>query len=194
QPIDEFGILGLVVRTQGTVQGALVAPIARWSPWMWRWGNQYYLQGLFLLALGLAAARLGLLFTANYMAAKATLEAVTRLRRAVYHHTHRLGNLAVRALGPSEAVSVSTRHLEAVHEGLYTWLTIWFREPVKFLLLLLFAMAVHFFLAVIFLLSAFLVWAIGGQIAAHYRAQGRRAEQRAADHMVLIQESLMMMR
>lgn len=194
EPLDDLGILGLLVRTQGTVQGWLAAPLARWNPWTWRWGNQHYLQGLFLVALCLAAARLGLLFIANYMAARATLEAVTRLRRAVYHHTHRLGHLAVRALGPSEAISVSTRHLEAVHEGLFTWLTVWFREPAKFLLLLVLAMMVHFFLALIFLLSAFLVWAIGGQIAAHYRQQGRRAEQRAADHMALIQESLMMMR
>ncbi len=56
-------------------------------------------------------------------------EAITRLRRSIYLHTNRLGTLAVRALGPSEAVSVSTRHLESVHDGLYQWLTIYFREP-----------------------------------------------------------------
>ena len=193
-PLADFGILGLVVRTQGTLQGGLAAPLARWNPWMWRYGNHHYLQGLCLLALVVAVARFALVFLANYMAAKATLEAVTRLRRAIYHHTHRLGALAVRALGPSEAVSISTRHLEVVHDGLFTWLTAYFREPAKFMLLLVFAMLIHFWLAVAFVLFAFLVWVIGGQIAAHVRRLGRSAEQRAADHMTLIQESLMLMR
>ncbi len=194
-PLRDFGILGLVVRTQGAgVLSPALAHLARWNSWMWRWGNHYYLQGLCLLALGLAVARLGLLFLANYMAARTTIEAVTRLRRAIYHHTHRLGALAVRALGPSEAVSVSTRHLEVVHDGMYAWLTTFFREPMKLVLLMMMAMLIHFWLALAFLLFAFLVWAIGGQIAAHVRRQGRSAEQHAANHMTLIQESLMLMR
>lgn len=193
-PLQNFGVLGLVVRTQGALQGSVVAQLAHWNSWMWRWGNHYYLQGLCLLALGVAVLRLGLMFLANYMAARTTLEAVTRLRRAIYHHTHRLGALAVRALGPSEAVSISTRHLEVVHDGMYAWLTHFFREPVKFVLLLLMAMLIQFWLALAFLLFAFLVWAIGGQIAAHVRRQGRSAEQHAANHMALIQESLMLMR
>src|SRR5712692_7652824 len=104
------------------------------------------------------------------MGARAAIEAATRLRRAIYHHTFRLGTLAFRALGPSEAVGVSTRHLEAVHDALYGWLTVVFREPVKFGLLLMFAMLVNpptsFWLALAFLLFALLVWLIGGQIAA----------------------------
>jgi ATP-binding cassette subfamily B protein len=193
-PLQDFGILGLVVRAQGTLHGPVVAQLAHWNSWTWRWGNHYYLQGLCILALGVAVVRLGLIFLTNYMAARATLEAVTRLRRAIYHHTHRLGSLAVRALGPSEAVSVSTRHLEVVHDGMYAWLTTFFREPIKFVLLLAMAMMIQFWLALAFLLFAFLVWTIGGQIAAHVRRQGRVAEQRAADHMALIQESLMLMR
>jgi ATP-binding cassette subfamily B protein len=193
-PLEDFGLLGSVLRTQGSVEAWLAAPLARWDPWTWRYGNHYYLQGLCLFAFGLALTRFGLSFASKYMAARATLEAVTRLRRAVYHHTHRLGSLAVRALGPSEAVSVSTRHLEAVHDGLFLWLAIHFREPAKFILLLAFAMLIHFWLALAFVLFAFLVWAIGGQVAAHVRREGRRDEQRAADYMTLIQESLMLMR
>jgi ATP-binding cassette, subfamily B, bacterial len=194
EPIPDYGILSLAIRTKASLQNWFIAPLARWNSWMWRWGNAYYLQGLFFLALILAAIRMALIFTANYAAARATLEAVTRLRRAVYHHTHRLGNLAVRALGPSEAVSVSTRHLEVVHDGLFAWLTVYFREPVKFGLLLLFAMAINFWLALTFLLFAILVWMIGGQIAAYFRRHGRIASHRAANQMALIQESLMMMR
>ncbi len=194
EPLGDFGILGLVLRSQNSVQGWLAAPLARWNAWMWQEGNQHYLQGLFLCALVLAIVRTGFIFLANYMAARATMEAITRLQRAVYHHTHRLGSLAIQALGPSEAISVFTRHVEGVHSGLYVWLTVVFREPAKFALLLAFAMLIHFWLALAFLLFAFLVWVLGGQMAAHFRRQGRVLERRAADYMALLQESLMMMR
>jgi len=192
--IEDYGILGLVVRTRGVFLGWLVAPVARWNSWTWANGNMAYLQGLFVLAVLLAFVRSGLMFVSNYMAALATLEAITRLRRGIYHHTYRLGTLAFRALGPGEAVSVSTRHLEAVHDGLYAWLTGVFREPVKFVLLLLFAMAVNFWLGLAFLLFAFLVWLVGGQIAAYVNRQSKEAEQHSAEQLALLQESLMLMR
>jgi ATP-binding cassette subfamily B protein len=91
-------------------------------------------------------------------------------------------------------VGVSTRHLEAVHDALYAWLTVVFREPVKFGLLLLFAMLVNFWLGLAFLLFALLVWLIGGQVAAYVRRLGRAAGHRAADQLALLQESLMLMR
>jgi ATP-binding cassette, subfamily B, bacterial len=160
------------------------------------WGEEFSfsLEELFLLALGIALARMVFLFLSNYLAARATIEAITRLRRAIYQQTYRLGTLAFRALGPTEAVSVSTRHLEAVHSGLYAWLTVVFREPVKFGLLLVFAVLVNFWLALAFLLFALLVWVVGGQIAAYFRRRGRAAENQAADQLALIQESLMLMR
>src|SRR5262249_51822402 len=148
---------------------------------MWEEGNENYLIGLLLLALVLVLLRALLMFVNGYMAARATIDAATRLRRAVYHHTYRLGTLAFRALGPSEAVGVFTRHLEAVHGALYPWLTVVFREPVKFGLVLLFALLVNFWLALAFLLAALLVWLVGGQAAAYFRRQGRIATHRAAD-------------
>jgi ABC-type multidrug transport system fused ATPase/permease subunit len=192
---EDFGALSLVVRTRNTtLQGSLVQSVVSWNPWMWAYGDGAYLRGLLLVGVGLAVLRAALMFTNNYMAARATIEATQRLRRAIYHHTYRLGTLAFRALGPSEAVSVSTRHLEAVHDGLYSWLTTVFREPVKFGLVLLFALLVNFWLALAFLMFALLVWLVGGQIAAYFRRQGRAANQRAADQLALIQESLMLMR
>ena len=68
---------------------------------MWTPGNFSYLFGLFLIALILAVVRMGLTILSRYLGAAAVLEAVTRLRRPVYHHTNRLGTLAFRALGPS---------------------------------------------------------------------------------------------
>lgn len=192
--LTDLGILSLVVRTRSSSQSWPAMILARWNDWMWEHGNSAYLQGLFLVALGLGLARFVLAFLASTMAARATLGAVTRLRKTIYQQTYRLGTLAFRALGPSEAVGVSTRHLESVHAGLYAWLTVYFREPVKFGLLLVFAMVVNFWLALAFLLFALLVWLVGGQIAAWFRHRGRTADMRAADQLALIQESLMMMR
>jgi len=192
--LADFAALGRVVRTRGTLSGNLLAALVSWNSWMWMYGNQTYLIGLFAVAVSLALLRSILMFFAGYMAARATTEAATRLRRAVYHHTYRRGTLAFRALGPSEAVGVSTRHLEAVHDGLYGWLTLFFREPIKLGLLLACAMVVHFWLALAFMLFALIVWLVGGQVAAYFRRQGRSAAHRAADQLALIQESIMLMR
>lgn len=192
--LPEAGILSLVVRQQASTQRWVVNPLARWNGWMWHSGNTAYLYGLFLLAFWLAVIRLAAMFLADYMAACAAIEAATRLRRAVYHHTFRLGTLAFRALGPTEAVGVSTRHVEAVHDGLLAWLTVNIREPVKFGLLLVFALVVNFWLGLAFLLFALLVWLVGGQSAAFFRAKGRQAMLVAGDQLALMQESLMLMR
>ena len=192
---ENYGALSLVVRTRHRwIQGPVIQTLAAWNPWMWAYGDSAYLRGLLIVAIVVAVLRAILMYVTNYAAARATIEATQRLRRAVYHHTSRLGTLAFRALGPSEAVSVLTRHLEAVHDGLYDWLTVVFREPIKFALVLLFAFVVNFWLAVAFLLFALLVWLIGGQIAAYFRRHGRSAGQRAANQLALIQESLMLMR
>src|SRR5262245_22195593 len=192
----DLGVLSLVVHSQNALNSSLVGWLASWNPWMWDpdEGATAYLTWLLVLALGLALLRGVLMFVLNYSAALATVEAATRLRRAIYHHTFRLGTLAFRALGPSEAVGVFTRHLEAVHDALYAWLTVVFREPVKFALLLAFALLINFWLALAFVGFAVLVWLVGGQIAAFFRRQGRIANQRAADQLTLIQESLMLMR
>ena len=195
------GILSLVVR--GQFQNRLSAPViswlASWNPWMWHSSSgsplfSPYLFGLFLLAVVLALARTGLTLLMHEMAARSAIEAATRLRRAVYHHTFRLGTLAFRALGPSEAVTVFTRHVEAVHDALYLRLTTQFRDPVLFALVLLFALVVNFGLALAFLLFALLVWVVGGQVVAYYRRRGRLATNEASERLTLIRESLMLMR
>jgi ATP-binding cassette subfamily B protein len=202
--LDDRGILSLIVRSQLAPVDRLSVPvlggIAGMWPWTWRTGDAthpnyyYFLLWLLIVGIVLALLRSLALFVMNYMAAAATIEASTRLRRAVYHHTYRLGTLAVRALGPSEAVGVFTRQLEAVHDGLFTRLTVVFREPVKFALLLAFALALNVWLALAFLLFALLVWLIGGQVAAYYRRQERAAARRTGEQLSLLQESLMLMR
>lgn len=194
------GILSLTVRSRNDwFFGPLLGAVARWNPWMWKYGqgtapNSYYLTGLLLLAIVLSLLEASALFVMHDGAARATSEASRRLRRAVYHHTYRLGTLAVKALGPAEATSIFTRHIEAVHDALYAWMTVRFREPVKFFLLLAFALVLNVWLALSFVTFALLIWLFGGQLAAYFRRQGRVAEQRAATHLALLQESLMLMR
>ena len=193
------GALGLIARSDlhGRFISSILGGFASWNPWMWQHGNRAfppYLVGLFLTAIALLVLRVFLTIIMHEASARTTIEAANRLRRAVYHHTFRLGTLAFRALGPSEAVTIFTRHVEAVHDALHTQLTVRLREPVKFVLLILLALFIHIWLALAIILFAFLVWMIGGQIAAHFRRQGRLANNEAGERLTLIRESLMMMR
>ena len=113
-------------------------------------GVSPYLTGLLLAGILLGVLGVVLMLLMREMAARATIEAATRLRRAVYHHTFRLGTLAFRALGPTEAVSIFARHIEAVHDAMFTRLTVYYRAPIKIALLIAFALSVQFWLALAF--------------------------------------------
>jgi ATP-binding cassette subfamily B protein len=196
------GLLSLVVRSYqgGKTLAPVVAVAAKWNPWTWnhvndgRPGFASFLLGLLLIALTLGLLGVGLTFLMRDMAARTTIEAATRLRRAVYYHTFRLGTLAFRTLGPTEAVTVFTRHIEAVHDALQAQLTSFYRDFIKFLLLLAFALVVQPYLAIAFMLFAVFIWLVGGQIVAHYRKQGRLALNQAGERLTIMRESLMMMR
>jgi ATP-binding cassette, subfamily B, bacterial len=194
RPIADLGLLSRVIRSRGTVAGWLAGQLAGWNDWTWTGGDATYLVGLFLLASGVAAVRFALLFAANYAAAVTCLEAVLRLRRAVYLHSHRLSALAFQPHGASDAVGVSNHDLELVHEALYRWLTVVFREPVKAVLLLVFALLISPWLAVAIFMFALLVWMVGGQIAMVLRREGRAAQHEAGKQVALIQESLTLTR
>jgi ATP-binding cassette, subfamily B, bacterial len=195
-----LGALSLVARTHGQRLGRIVAWLCRWNSWMWKPSNGSgninlaYLLGLFFIALLLLALRTGCRIVMNLAAARASIEAATRIRRAVYHHTFRLGTLAVRSQGTAEAIAIFTQQVEAIYLGLFTRLTVYFAQPLKFAFILLFALIVNFWLALTFLLFALLVWLIGGRIAASFKQKGRVATALAAEQLALIQESLMMMR
>jgi ATP-binding cassette subfamily B protein len=203
-PLADRGILSLIVRgalhLPDRYAGRIIGGAARVMPWTWSVGDPehpnygYFLRNLLILALALALIRALAMFVMGQSAARAAIEATNRLRRALYHHTYRLGTLAFRSLGPGEAVGIFTRQLEAVHDALYTWLTVIDREPVKFFLLLAFALALDIRLALAFLIFAILVWLIGGQLAAFYRQQQRAGLRRAAEQLAMLQESLMLMR
>ncbi len=193
------GVLSLIVRLRGTFGGRLLNGVASFNPWMWESGNGHspnrtMLTGLLLLAILGALLRTGCMILMNLQAAKATIEAVTRLRRAIYHHSSRLGDLALRANGTGEAHGLFTRHIEAVHEALYLWLTTAFRYPAQVILLSALALFVQPWLALAVVLFALLVWLMGGQIVAAFRRQGRASARKAASRLVLLLESLRLMR
>ncbi len=194
------GITSLLVRsqTEGRLMTPVVGRVATWMPWTRnpRGGGiiSPYLIGLLLTGIVLALLGAALMLLMREMAAQATIEAATRLRRAVYHHTFRLGTLAFRALGPTEAVSIFARHIEAVHDALFTYLTVSYRAPIKFFLLIAFALFVQFWLALASIMLAILVWLIGGQMAAYFRRRGRQATHLASEYLTIMRESLMLMR
>jgi ATP-binding cassette subfamily B protein len=208
--LTDHGALSLVVRSEirHNLLGPSASTLAQYNPyraaspflgWLarwntWSWTNLSDLIGLLVLAVVVGLLHGVLTFVMYDAAARASTEAAMRLRRAVYHHTFRLGTLAFRALGPGEAVSIFTRHVEAVHDALYAWMTVWSRQPVKFALLLAFCLLIHPLLTIAFLLGAVLVYLAGGRVAARVRRQGRAATTRAAEQLTLIRESLMLMR
>jgi ATP-binding cassette subfamily B protein len=197
--VPGMGLLSLMVRTNGLAVSRLVGWFARWNPWTWHTDdrhapNYWYLTGLLILTLALALARAALIHVMYVAAAAAALAVSTRLRRAIYHHTYRLGTLTLRATGPGEAVGLFTRNIEAVHDAVQARLTSQFFGPVEVVCILAFALAIHFWLAVAFLLAVVIVLLVGGQMAASSRRSARTAERRAVARMALLQESLRIMR
>src|SRR5262249_52067083 len=149
------GVLSLVVRRGGLVQ-RLLGWVASWNPWMWDSAIRPnsvppYLLGLLILGLTLAILRAVTSNIMNYAAASATLDAATRMRRAVYHHSTRLGTLALRPDGANEPVMIFTRHVENVHDALYARLTTYACEPLQLALLSVFALLIDPLLALSFL-------------------------------------------
>jgi ATP-binding cassette subfamily B protein len=194
-----LGVLSLVVRERKRWTGHLLGWLASWNGWMWRPGsedraNLSYLTGLFVFAFSLAAIRglLGNLLA--YLAAAITIGFMTRLRRAIYLHTYRLGSLAIRTAGPAEASQLFTRQVDEVGAAIHSSLTATFRYPIMVIGLLILILLVNFWLAASFLLLAILVWVIGGQITAHFRRDARLAARQADSSLALLVESLGLLR
>src|SRR5262249_2020719 len=123
-----LGVLSLVARERNRWSGHFVGWLASWNGWMWRPGadgsaNVSYLPGRFILAFRIAAIRGVLVNVLTYLAAATTLDIVTRLRRAIYLHTYRLGSLAVRTAGPAEPAQLFTKQTEAVGNAVHASLT-----------------------------------------------------------------------
>lgn len=195
----QVGLLSLVVRERNRWIGRVAGWVASWNGWTWRPGddgsaNNRYLTGLFIFAFGLALIRGVLLNAVAFAAALASLEAVTRLRRALYFHIFRLGSLAVRTAGPAEAANLVTGQVEAVREATEASFTAPYRQPLKFFMLVGLILAVNFWLAVSCVLFAMLAWIVGGQIAAYFRREARIGTRQAESALAQLRESMGLMR
>jgi ABC-type multidrug transport system fused ATPase/permease subunit len=195
----QMGFLSLGFRNRHHFASGTLVWLARHNSWTWQptatgRANIPYLAGLFALTAVLALWQLALIIAANRAATVACLEAVTRLRRLLYHHSYRLGSLVFKSTGTNEAISMFTRHVEAVHDGFVARLTSMVREPVKFVLLVALALAIHVWLGLAFLFAALLVWLLALQLARPIYRRGKLGARRAANQLVLLQESIRMMR
>ena len=195
----QYGLLSLVVRERNRWTGPILGKIAAVNNWTWvpgpdRSANVTYLAGLFILAFGLAAIRGVLVNALAYLSAAVTLDTVTRLRRAVYFHTYRLGSLTMQAVGTAEAADLLTRRVDDVGDAIRARLTCAYRSPLSVALLLTLILLVNFWLAVSFLALAGVVWLIGGQVAAHFRREARIGERQAAGALALLKESMALFR
>jgi len=193
------GVLALVVRLRSTFGGRLVNEMATLNPWMWhgtggRDPNRQYLLGLLLLAVVAVFIAIGCTILMNWKAGRATLEAILRLRRALYQHSSRQSDLAVRSNGTPEAAGLFTKQVEVVHDSLYSWLTSISRYPAQIVLLLGLAMVVQPLLTLAVVLCAVLIWLVGEQLAIALRAPGRQSLRFAASRLALMVESIKQMR
>ncbi|MGL4549838.1 MAG: ABC transporter ATP-binding protein [Gemmataceae bacterium] len=197
---DDHGMISLVVRSEMRRLPTAVPWLASWNRWTWNLGRSEvslfppYLAGLALATVILGLAGVMLVIVNREAAARAATEASSRLRRAVYHQTFRLGTLAVRALGPTEAVTLLTRHCESLHDALYATLSSLAREPVLIGLLVALAFWIDPLLSLAFVLVVVIVYAVGVQLLARFRRQSKAATNIAAERLTIIRESLMLMR
>jgi ATP-binding cassette subfamily B protein len=194
-PNPQLGVLGTVVRERNHWTGSLLGWAASWNPWAWRPGASGsaaapYLTGLFLIAFALLLVRGVLMSAAAHLAAVATLEAGTRLRRALYTHAYRLTAVAVRPDAREEAGDLVTRRVEQIQDGLAAWLTGSVRGQVATVLLLIVLLVVHFWLTLSLLLLAGVVWLVAGQAAAWFRRDARVAARRAEARLGMMRESM----
>ncbi len=126
----------------------------------------------------------------NDSAGRAALEVVTRLRRAIYHHTARHGAMTIKSEAVDEASVLFTRRVEEVHEALLYSLSYSYRYAIFFPLMLLIALVTHFWLTLAFILFATIVWSLTGQMSLSLRRQSRIASRVAANRLELLIESL----
>ena len=191
---QRLGILSLMTREHSRPLSRAIGAFARLGDWTWKpdsdGSNVPYLTGLFLLLFFAVAAQLALLFTAAHWAATAALAAAVRLRRSVYTHAIRLNQVVVRRQSTDEVADLFTAKLETVADGLRTRLLQGWRLPVLIGSVLVVLVSVNVGLALCFLFVAALVWFAVGQVAAHFRHDGRLAGRRAEARLSQMRESV----
>lgn len=193
------GLAAFVLRQRKSWLGKGAALIGKRAPWLTSPPAGVDLNGrllgtLTLLAVVLLAIRTLARLVVNRSATRITLEGVTRLRRALYHHATRLGSLTLRPDGVNEALGIFTSQVESIHDAAYLRLNNYRRQRWVIFGTVLLALAIEPMLAICGLILVTVVWVVGGQISIFYRDSGRLAAQRATRQLSLLEESMRMMR
>ena len=189
----EVGPLSLVAREHGRWTAPVVAAFARAAPWTTGTAgpaNAWYLATLFGLAAGLTLGRGLLVNAAAYGSAVATIDAGTRLRRALYTHGQRLSAVAVRPDAQAEAGELVSRRVDDILDGLSAALAGAVRTPIVVVLVVALLLASHVWLTVVLLAATGLVWLVAGTAAAWFRRDARVAGRRADARLGMIRESI----
>ena len=191
-----YGILGLVVHQRNTPLGRATATFATVAPWAWNREdpNGAYLTGLLIIALGLIVVRGMATIVMKDAAERTALEAVTRLRRSIYHHAARQGAMTISTGAVEEAGGLFTRQVQEVHDALVQRLTNGYRYPVKFGLMLGIALITHVWLTLAFVVFSLIVWSLAGQMSGSFRRQSKAASRVAGNRLELLLESLRLIR
>lgn len=197
-PSGALGVLPLVVQQRDRWTGRLLGSLASWNRWMWSPANadgtQRYLTGLFVGAFVLVLLRSMTGLAVSYLSCAVMLDALTRLRRAIYLHTYRLGSLALRIAGTEEPEQLFLRQAEVAAQGIASGATLPWRALPQMIGLLLLIVLVHWWLGISFIVLAGLVWLVGGQLAAYYRREARQGYRQLQPILALLLESLRIVR
>jgi ABC-type multidrug transport system fused ATPase/permease subunit len=185
-------MLATVARHHGRSTAPLLGWFASWNPWTWT--NESFLVGLFLIAGLLVLARGILLNVGTMLASSAALTATTRVRRAVYAHSLRLGALATQPEAQLEAGDALTRRAEQLLDGCVVRLTAALQAPVLAVSCTLVLFAVKFWLGLAMVLLVGAVWLLAGQSAAWFRRDARLALRRTEARLGVLRENMTMMR
>ncbi len=189
---QRYGLLSLAVRERNTWLSRPVGIITAISPWGWNRDdpNRSLLMGLFILGT------IGILFRGFFvilqreMAARAALEAVTRLRRNLYHLNLRVSTFALTPEKLEEPTQLFTKHVDHLHEDLYFGLAARNRVFLQMVLLTALVLVAHPFLGVAALILGGIVWSLAGQLTANLRQGGRSMGRVAQKRLNFLLESL----
>jgi len=194
----DFGILSTLVRQHDNLLRHPLGWLGRTAPWLWDTGGTFpatlrTLTVLFFMGIVFSILRTWCLIRMRNAEAASSLEAVTRMRRALYTHSSRIGSLSLRSSGVHDIAEIFTLHIDTIRQSLMVHLTT-FRHLVQFGLLLVIAIALNPLLGLCALLFAALIWFLGGQITASFRQNSRVAARHLRSRLMLLSESLRIMR
>ncbi|QVL34396.1 ABC transporter ATP-binding protein [Telmatocola sphagniphila] len=197
-PLPSAGVISLLARNTQHWSFPLLALKTRFSPWLTSGSelslNTRYLLTLFACGLLLTALRFGVSILINRHAARLTLHAVTNLRRGIYHHCHRLGNLSLVGDGTSGASTLFIREVEAVQDEFFVRYANQYRYTLYLIALPILALAAQFWLTLAALLIGLVAWMFLNLRLRSLAKKTKESSRRAKAWLSRLTESLKIMR